>query len=87
MLVDGTAVDCTMAAHAVSQYRSRNPRGVAHCCIGGTHWLTMPVSGDGMALQTLHGLRDRVAGVEGRLRIASPVGGPTVVSVDLPCES
>lgn len=35
----------------------------------------------------LHGLRDRVAGVEGRLRIASPVGGPTVVSVDLPCES
>lgn len=35
----------------------------------------------------LRGLHDRVAGVEGRLRIASPVGGPTVVSVELPCGS
>ena len=35
----------------------------------------------------LNGLRDRVAGVEGRMRIASPVGGPTVISVELPCES
>lgn len=35
----------------------------------------------------LRGLRDRVAGVEGRLRIASPPGGPTVVSVELPCGS
>jgi signal transduction histidine kinase len=34
------------------------------------------------------GLRDRVAGVEGRLRIASPPGGPTtIVSVELPCGS
>lgn len=35
----------------------------------------------------LRGLRDRVAGVEGRLRIASPFGGPTVLSVELPCAS
>ena len=35
----------------------------------------------------LRGLRDRVAGVEGRLRIASPFGGPTVLSVELPCGS
>ena len=35
----------------------------------------------------LQGLRDRVAGVEGRLRIASPPGGPTVISVELPCGS
>ncbi len=35
----------------------------------------------------LRGLRDRVAGVEGRLRIASPEGGPTVISVELPCGS
>lgn len=35
----------------------------------------------------LRGLRDRVAGVEGRLRIASPLGGPTVLSVELPCGS
>ncbi|MGB8858515.1 MAG: sensor domain-containing protein [Ilumatobacteraceae bacterium] len=35
----------------------------------------------------LRGLRDRVTGVEGRLRIASPEGGPTVLSVELPCAS
>lgn len=35
----------------------------------------------------LHGLEDRVRAVEGRLRIASPVGGPTLVLVELPCGS
>ena len=35
----------------------------------------------------LRGLRDRVAAAEGSLRLASPVGGPTVVTVELPCES
>ena len=35
----------------------------------------------------LRGLRDRVAGVEGELRLSSPVGGPTVVTVELPCAS
>lgn len=35
----------------------------------------------------LQGLSDRVAGVEGHLHIVSPVGGPTVISVELPCES
>lgn len=35
----------------------------------------------------LRGLRDRVTGVQGRLRIASPDGGPTVVIVELPCGS
>lgn len=33
----------------------------------------------------LAGLRDRVAAVEGRLALASPVGGPTMLMVDLPC--
>jgi signal transduction histidine kinase len=35
----------------------------------------------------LQGLRDRVAGAEGELRISSPVGGPTVLVVELPCGS
>lgn len=35
----------------------------------------------------LHGLHDRVLGVEGRLRIASPDGGPTTLIVELPCAS
>jgi signal transduction histidine kinase len=33
----------------------------------------------------LTGLADRVAGVDGRLSVESPSGGPTIVSVVLPC--
>ena len=40
-----------------------------------------------IVLQTLHGLSDRVRSVDGTLRIASPVGGPTVLLVELPCGS
>jgi signal transduction histidine kinase len=35
----------------------------------------------------LAGLADRATSVEGRLRITSPIGGPTVVSAELPCAS
>ncbi len=35
----------------------------------------------------LAGLTDRVGGVDGSLHIDSPVGGPTVLTVELPCES
>ncbi len=35
----------------------------------------------------LVGLADRVAGVDGRLSVQSPPGGPTTVQAELPCES
>jgi signal transduction histidine kinase len=35
----------------------------------------------------LRGLADRVRAVEGRLRIASPAGGPTTIIAELPCGS
>jgi signal transduction histidine kinase len=35
----------------------------------------------------LSGLADRASSVEGSLRVASPVGGPTVISAELPCAS
>jgi signal transduction histidine kinase len=35
----------------------------------------------------LAGLRDRVLAVEGRLRVASPPGGPTMLVAELPCGS
>jgi signal transduction histidine kinase len=35
----------------------------------------------------LAGLRDRVLGIEGTLRVASPPGGPTMLVAELPCES
>jgi signal transduction histidine kinase len=34
----------------------------------------------------LAGLRDRVAALGGTLAVSSPVGGPTTVKVDMPCE-
>ena len=33
----------------------------------------------------LAGIADRLAGVDGRLFLASPPGGPTVVTVEVPC--
>jgi signal transduction histidine kinase len=35
----------------------------------------------------LSGLRDRVTAVDGRFRIASPEGGPTMIVAELPCAS
>ena len=35
----------------------------------------------------LSGLRDRVTAIDGRLRIASPEGGPTMIVAELPCAS
>jgi signal transduction histidine kinase len=35
----------------------------------------------------LRGLADRISGVDGRLQVVSPVGGPTVLTVELPCAS
>jgi signal transduction histidine kinase len=37
--------------------------------------------------QGLAGLADRIAGVDGRLSVRSPAGGPTVIEVELPCGS
>jgi signal transduction histidine kinase len=42
---------------------------------------------DAAAGSGLAGLADRVSGVDGRLTVDSPAGGPTVLSVELPCES
>jgi signal transduction histidine kinase len=57
-------------------------------------WLRVVVRDDGQggaqpslvgsSSSGLHGLADRVHAVDGRLEITSPVGGPTVVTVDLP---
>jgi signal transduction histidine kinase len=46
--------------------------------MGGAHART----GSGIA-----GIEDRIAGVDGRLTLDSPAGGPTVLTVELPCAS
>ncbi len=42
----------------------------------------VPAPGGGLA-----GLAQRASSVDGRLRVDSPPGGPTVIDVELPCES
>jgi signal transduction histidine kinase len=34
----------------------------------------------------LRGLVQRIHSVDGTLRLSSPLGGPTTIEVDLPCE-
>jgi signal transduction histidine kinase len=40
---------------------------------------------DAMRGTGLHGLEDRVAGIDGRLQVNSPPGGPTSIRAELPC--
>lgn len=53
--------------------------------------LAVTIGDDGIGGATLgrggglSGLADRVSGVDGRLRVTSPVGGPTVIEVDMKC--
>src|ERR1700689_1865103 len=52
--------------------------------------LTVVVSDDGIGgadvrRQGLSGRADRVSGVDGRLSVESPSGGPTIIAAELPC--
>jgi signal transduction histidine kinase len=55
--------------------------------------LTVEVTDDGIGGADtsrgtgLAGLLDRVQAVDGTLRIQSPAGGPTILTVELPCGS
>ena len=52
--------------------------------------LTVMISDDGIGGADitgpgLSGLADRISGVDGRLSVESPVGGPTIIAAELPC--
>jgi signal transduction histidine kinase len=52
--------------------------------------LTVMISDDGIGGADidgpgLSGLADRVSGVDGRLSVESPAGGPTIIAAELPC--
>jgi signal transduction histidine kinase len=52
--------------------------------------LTVIISDDGIGgakadSPGLSGLADRASGVDGRLSVESPAGGPTIIAVELPC--
>jgi signal transduction histidine kinase len=52
--------------------------------------LTVMISDDGIGGADINGpglsgLADRVSGVDGRLSVESPAGGPTIIAAELPC--
>jgi signal transduction histidine kinase len=52
--------------------------------------LTVMISDDGIGgaditSTGLSGLADRISGVDGRMSVESPVGGPTIIAAELPC--
>jgi signal transduction histidine kinase len=52
--------------------------------------LTVMISDDGIGGADIHspglsGLADRVSGVDGRMSVESPAGGPTIIAAVLPC--
>jgi signal transduction histidine kinase len=52
--------------------------------------LTVMISDDGIGgaditSTGLAGMADRISGVDGRLSVESPVGGPTIIAAELPC--
>jgi signal transduction histidine kinase len=59
--------------------------------VGGTLHITIRDDGVGGAVahpgSGLSGLTDRIGGVDGKLRLESPPGGPTFIYAELPCES
>ena len=56
-------------------------------------WLYVTITDDGMGGAStakghgLAGLEERLQGVDGRLSVTSPTGGPTTIEAVIPCES
>ena len=70
--------------------RATHVRVVVDGAPGPAGTLNVVISDDGIGGanadgEGLHGLADRVAGIDGALSVESPPGGPTIISAILPC--
>jgi signal transduction histidine kinase len=87
------AVAYFMVAEALTNVAKHSRASHAKVVVEGHGYpgtLTVMVSDDGIGgaditCPGLAGLADRVSGVDGRLTVESPVGGPTIVAAELPC--
>ncbi|MFC7307047.1 sensor histidine kinase [Streptomyces monticola] len=90
LAVETTAYFVTAEALTNATKHSRAPRAEVRARLH-TDILTLTISDDGIGGADpeggtgLTGLADRVAAADGRLRISSPQGGPTLLHVELPC--
>ncbi len=88
--VESTGYFVVAEALANATKHSRAARAEVHARLD-ADVLTLSVRDDGVggadpaAGTGLVGLADRVAAADGRLRISSPAGGPTLLRVELPC--
>ena len=91
--IEAIAYFCVAELLANVAQHAQASRASVSCSQQGT-WLRLVVRDDGIggaeptmvgsSSSGLAGLTDRVKGVDGRLHLVSPAGGPTVVTVDLP---
>jgi signal transduction histidine kinase len=87
------AVAYFMVAEALTNVAKHSRAGHAKVVVEGHGYpgtLTVMISDDGIGGADvngagLSGLADRVSGVDGRLSVESPVGGPTIIAAELPC--
>ena len=87
------AVAYFMVAEALTNVAKHSRASQAKVVVEGHGYpgtLTVMVSDDGiggadMSKPGLGGLADRVSGVDGRLSVESPAGGPTIIAAELPC--
>jgi len=87
------AVAYFMVAEALTNVAKHSRASHAKVVVEGHGYpgtLTVMVSDDGIGGADitgtgLSGLADRVSGVDGRLSVESPAGGPTIIAAELPC--
>jgi signal transduction histidine kinase len=87
------AVAYFMVAEALTNVAKHSRASHAKVVVEGHGYpgtLTVMVSDDGIGgaditSPGLAGLADRVSGVDGRMSVESPAGGPTIVAAELPC--
>ena len=94
--IEAIAYFCVAELLANVAQHARASRAAVSCVQHGP-WLRIVVRDDGRggavlpgfasSSSGLAGLTDRVTAVDGHLHIASPLGGPTAVTVDLPCHA
>ena len=87
------AVAYFMVAEALTNVAKHSRASHAKVVVEGHGYpgtLTVMISDDGIGGADVHspglsGLADRVSGVDGRLSVESPSGGPTIIAAELPC--
>jgi signal transduction histidine kinase len=87
------AVAYFMVAEALTNVAKHSRASQAKVVVEGHGFpgtLTVMISDDGIGgakadSPGLSGLADRVSGVDGRLSVESPSGGPTIIAAELPC--